>query len=271
MSNGDAAVFDMDVGRIRNSVGWYTWISVFFLVLIGAFFVGFHPEICHTPWPDRLYILWVFIPLTGIIAMINVGNWWGRMVHLWITALLFAFFFVLFWTYMFGFGFLTAGCQPGTTEVYPGVCTGGRCNNPWNPPEWYCKYNDTAEAALCEAPCLGTLCTIPYSAAEVASRMSFSHMWLFYFTIVFLVFTIVDFVFMYVLHSQVMLGRREIAAGIAQQQPSSVGAELVRHDAAAMNPYYSHQHQPLPDLRHRGMAVGRDPVNDLLAANAYYN
>lgn len=236
MSGG--APFDVDVGRIRNSIGWYTWVSAIFIVIIVAFFVGFHPEACSTPWQDRLYILWVLVPLTGIIAMINVGSWWGRMVHLWITGLLFGFFFVLFWAYMFSLGYLIAGCQPGTVEVYPGVCTGGRCDNPWNPPEWYCLYGNTTEGLSCAAPCLGNLCDVPHSATDVASNMSFSHLWLFIFTIVFLAWTLVDFGFMWVIHTQVIRGRREIAAGIAYRVPSSIGAELMGHDVASMNPYH---------------------------------
>lgn len=198
----------MGLARVRDAMSTYVMFSSFYVVIILVFSAGWHPLVCETFWPDRLWYLFLIIPFSGVASMVNFARqqpgdfdaeWWARWIHNFVTFLLLVFFTVMFLAYLLP-AMILANCQPGDVAMIAGVCTGGKCNNPFNDPAWFCIYNNTAEAALCELPpCMSTdLCSVAHDPALLES--AFAHFWLFAFVIVLIVLGMIDLVLMWNLH-----------------------------------------------------------------------
>ena len=187
------------IGRVRNAVSSYVWFSAFFVLLVLVFSVGFQPLVCETFWIDRLWYLILIIPISGICSMVNYaraqpgdfdGEWWSRFMHTLVSTLLLIFFAVAFFAYLL----------PAFVNANKDSADGGKCNNPFNAPAWFCVYNNTMEASLCDLPpCASAdLCTVGHDASNLPR--AFAHYWLFIFVIVFLVMGVVDLVLQFYLH-----------------------------------------------------------------------
>ena len=215
----------MGIARVANAVTTYIWFSSFYTVLILGFLVGFHPLTCEVFWADRLWCLFLLIPFTGVSALVNFARrqpadwdaeWWARYIHNVVSFLLLMFFAVVFFAYLVP-AFATRNCQPDGNGL-PDICEGGKCGNPFNDPAWFCVYNNTAEAGLCEIPPCMTddLCDLGHDPANLDTP--FAHFWLFVCVIIFLVLGVVDLVLMWNIH-RLSVEMRLLAKGGAQMEP----------------------------------------------------
>lgn len=210
--------------RIRTAVVTFVWYHLFYALIIGVFFVGLELQQCSIFWIDRLYILAGIPVVTGLALTSSPGDWWARFFHGLLTALLAIFFLVIFFAYLLP-NFVTANCQPDGVGI-PNVCSGGKCDNPFNDLRWPCIFNNTNEAQACNFTCSVGLCEEGVSIEQLSPR--FGHTWIFAFVIVFIVLMFVSWILLWYLNSLIRRARSEIAAGVAGQ--SSLGAELLAID-----------------------------------------
>ena len=214
----------MGLARLRNNVGNYIWFASFFMIIILVWAVGFSPKVADTRWPDRLWYLVFLVPFTGIAAMVNVGEQVGRFFHTVLTVVLLLLFLGV-WGVTLLPGFITANNQPDELSI-PGINQGGTCANPFNDPAWYCVYNNTAEAQLCDPPAGVTpeFCAMGHDLFNLSP--AFPHFWLFIFGGVFILFLILDLVLFNVIHTLVMRARKEIDLGLVENRSTGIGVEL---------------------------------------------
>ena len=210
----------MGLDRIRNTLVTFVWYHIFYFIIVLLFFVGFHLQQCSIFWIDRLYILVVFPIVTAISLAVAPGNWWGRFFHWLVTMILMIFFIVIFFAYLLP-GFILANCQPSELNI-PDVCSGGKCNNPFNDLRWSCIFNNTAEAQLCDYPCTLNLCDTGVGIADLTVKSS--HLWIFVFVIIFIILMFISLLLLWNINALVKRARSEMIAGI--DVTGSLGEEL---------------------------------------------
>lgn len=197
----------MGIGRVANAISSYVWFNTLYVVLILVFAAGFQPLVGETLWVDRVWYLFLVIPFSGVATLVSFGRrqhpdwdgeWWGRTIHAFVSFLIILFLTVLFLAYLLP-NYVSRNCQPDGLGVV-GLCEGGRCDNPFNSPAWFCLYNHTNEAQSCNFwPVIARdLCSVSHNPLELDS--AFAHLWLMAFVVVFIVMGSISLVLMYNIH-----------------------------------------------------------------------
>lgn len=163
-----------------------------------------------------------FPVVTAMSVAVGPGNWWGRFFHWILTLILMIFFIVIFFAYLLP-GFILANCQPSELNI-PGVCSGGKCNNPFNDLRWSCIFNNTAEAQLCDYPCTLNLCSTGVGIEDLAVKSS--HLWIFVFVIIFIILMFISLLLLWNINSLMKRAKSEIVGGV--DTTGSLGEELQR-------------------------------------------
>ena len=204
----------MGFDRMRRAATSFTWFNIFYFIAIIVFFIGLNPYQCSIFWVDRLYILLTIPIITGLGFAIAPDSWWSRFFHGLVTVLLLIFFAVIFFAYFLPH-LITANCQPDSLNI-PGLCKGGKCDNPFNDPRWGCYYANTAEGQRCTYPCAGDLCEsgIDYTSFALKSE----YLWIFAFIIVFILFMFVSLLLIRYLSNISDKGKKEYIRGLNPQQ-----------------------------------------------------
>jgi len=210
----------MGLAKLRSAITTFVWYHLFYSAVLISFFIGLELQQCSIFWVDRLYILFAIPAITALCVAVAPGNWWGRFFHGFLTLAIMIFFLVIFFAYLLPL-FVTANCQPDGNNV-PDVCSGGRCNNPFNDLRWSCLYGNTSEGQLCTYDCVGDLCNTGVSPQELTTR--FGHTWIFAYVIVFVVLTLLSLLLLWNLNKLVARARQELAMGLDER--GSIGEEL---------------------------------------------
>lgn len=263
----------MGLDRIRNALTTFVWYHIFYFIIVVIFFIGFDFQQCGIFWADRLYIFLVIPVVTAITLAVSPGNWWARFFHGIFTLIIMIFFTVLFFAYLLP-GYVTANCQPAALNI-SGVCSNGKCTNPFNDVRWSCIYGNTSEGQLCETyPCVGNLCEIGVSPADL--DVKFGHFWIFVFVIIFIILMCLSLLLLRNINLLIRRAKQEIKIGV--DNSDSLGEELrdieniypyipgvnvygdVSHPHDHENAYYETKHDAYlernPNLSKTGSFVG---------------